>query len=217
MLYIILTIALLALSALLFTPSFKAFTHRYEVACNFILTLVATLVGVLLAIAISNYDADQKEIKDLIKVLHAAEAVVQESLDYSIQLNEAYKGNRDKYGNEYDFFTRNPLVYPQYLDNMLAQNLISKNMSQEGLSELNEHLINLHRSQKVAPAIFIASMRYIKQIIILERRYQQGELSDIEHELALDEAEDLAMSQRQTAEQATTQEQTTEPEKVTEQ
>ncbi|MEC4087988.1 hypothetical protein [Pseudoalteromonas rubra] len=190
MLYIILTIALLALSALLFTPSFKAFTHRYEVACNFILTLVATLVGVLLAIAISNYDADRKEVKDLIKVLHAAEAVVEESLEYSISLHEAYQQNIDKYGEKQAFFTRNPLVYPQYLDNMLTQNLVSKNLSMEGLSELNEHLIILQRSQKVAPETFIASMRYIKQLLILERRFQNAELSEQDYMQMQDEHEE---------------------------
>lgn len=197
MLYIILTIALLALSALLFTPSFKAFTLRYEVACNFILTLVATLVGVLLAIAISNYDADKKEIKDLIKVLNAAEAVVEESLDYSVKLNEIYQENPEQFGEQGDFFTRNPLVYPHYLDNMLTQNLISKNLSQEGLSELNEHLITLQRSKQVAPQAFIASMRYIKQVLILERRFQLTEISAQEYQQTLDEYEEQLVYQQQ--------------------
>ncbi|KAF7781058.1 hypothetical protein PRUB_b0158 [Pseudoalteromonas rubra] len=199
MLYIILTIALLALSALLFTPSFKAFTLRYEVACNFILTLVATLVGVLLAIAISNYDADKKEIKDLIKVLYAAEAVVEESLDYSVKLNEIYQENPEQFGKQGDFFARNPLVYPHYLDNMLTQNLISKNLSQEGLSELNEHLITLQRSKQVAPQAFIASMRYIQQVLILERRFQLREISAQEYQQALDAHEEQLVYQQQKA------------------
>ncbi|WP_046007121.1 hypothetical protein [Pseudoalteromonas rubra] len=195
MLYIILTLVLLALSALLFTSRFKAFTHRYEVACNFILTLIATLVGVLLAIAISNYDADRKEIKDLIKVLHAAEAVVEESLDYSIRLHEAYQQNIEEYGDKQAFFARNPLVYPQYLDNMLTQNLVSKNLSVEGLSELNEHLIILQRSKKVEPEAFIASMLYIKQILILERQYQSAELSVQDYQQLQDEYEERLAGQ----------------------
>lgn len=197
MLYIILTCALLALSALLFTSSFKAFTRHHEVACNFILTLVATLVGVLLAIAISNYDSDQKEIRDLIKVLTAAEAVVEESLDYSIRLNEAYQQNIEEFGDQADFFTKNPLVYPHYLDTMLSQNLSSKNLSQEALSELNEHLITLQRSQRVAPKTFIASMRYIKQVLILERSYQRGELSAEDYEQQLDIQEEQLVYQQQ--------------------
>lgn len=196
MLYIFLTIALLAISALLFTSKFKAFTQSYAVACNFILTLIATLIGVLLAIVISNYDADRKEIKDLIKVLYAAEAVIEESLEYSVSLNEAYKKNIELYGEQQTFFTRNPLVYPQYLDNMLTQNLVSKNITVEGLSEISEHLIILQRAQKVEPDTFIASMRYIKLVITLERRFQNAELLEHDYKQMLNDYEEELIHQQ---------------------
>ena len=59
MLYIILTILLCFLGVFTFIPKFKSVIERYSVGINFFLTLVATLVGVLLAISITNYEAKQ--------------------------------------------------------------------------------------------------------------------------------------------------------------
>ena len=66
---------------------------------NYFLTLIATLVGVLLAIAITNYEDSQKEKQDLIKLLNASIESVDTSYDYAnelVKFEENLKVGNDK-------------------------------------------------------------------------------------------------------------------------
>ncbi|KZN34066.1 hypothetical protein N480_23030 [Pseudoalteromonas luteoviolacea S2607] len=193
MIYLVTTVVLIFCSSILFIPKLKQFTQRNELASNFVLTLVATLIGVLLAIAISNYDANEKEREDLIKLLYAAEAVVKESQDYSILLLDHYQERfSDGVSKEVKttFFDKNPLVYPEYLDALMSQHIFIKNLSQESLTELSERLIVMKRAKSIMPEQFIKSTSYVLYILEQERRYQQGEITLIELEVLLDLKED---------------------------
>ncbi|KZN45464.1 hypothetical protein [Pseudoalteromonas luteoviolacea] len=193
MIYLVTTVVLIFCSSILFIPKLKHFTHRNELASNFVLTLVATLIGVLLAITISNYDANEKEREDLIKLLYAAEAVVKESQDYSILLLEHYQERlSDSVSKEAKaaFFEKNPLVYPEYLDALMSQHIFIKNLSQESLTELSERLIVMKRAKSIMPELFVKSTSYVLYILEQERRYQQGEITLLELETLLDLKED---------------------------
>ncbi|TQF68115.1 hypothetical protein [Pseudoalteromonas luteoviolacea] len=189
MIYLVTTVVLILCSAILFIPKFRSFTQRNELASNFALTLIATLIGVLLAIAISNYDADEKERRDLVKLLYAAEAVVKESQAYSIELFKHYKQHAldtNSIEEKKQFFEKNPLVYPEYLDALMSQHIFIKNLSQESLTELSERLIIMKRAQTVMPRLFIQSTSYVSYILEQERRYQKQEITLIELEALLD-------------------------------
>ncbi|MBQ4813248.1 hypothetical protein A7985_12925 [Pseudoalteromonas luteoviolacea] len=193
MIYLVTTAVLILCSSILFIPKLKKFTLRNELASNFALTLVATLIGVLLAIAISNYDANEKEREDLIKLLYAAEAVVKESQEYSTLLLDHYQGqssNSVTKEQKAAFFEKNPLVYPEYLDALMSQHIFIKNLSQESLTELSERLIVMKRAKSIMPELFITSSSYVLYILEQERRYQLREISLLELEALLDIKED---------------------------
>ncbi|AOT10781.1 hypothetical protein [Pseudoalteromonas luteoviolacea] len=192
MAYLITTAILIACCMVFFIPSMRQFTKENELVSNFALTMVATLIGVLLAIAISNYDEDEKERRDLIKLLHAAKAVATESLEYSqavmafYQSNEA--GSETKYSKQ-QFFKDNPLPYPEYLDALMSQQLFIKNLSQESLTELSESLILMKRANTHRPHLFLSSLSFVLYVLEQEQRYQKGEISLHELEKALRERE----------------------------
>ncbi|MCF2857796.1 hypothetical protein L1286_09960 [Pseudoalteromonas sp. SMS1] len=193
MIYLVTTVVLILCSAILFVPKLKSFTQRNALASNFALTLIATLIGVLLAIGISNYDSEEKERRDLVKLLHAAEAVVKESQDYSVELYKHYQQHeldKENPDSKRRFFEKNPLVYPTYLDALMSQHLFIKNLSQESLTELSERLIIMKRAQSAMPKLFIQSTHYVLYILEQERRYQQQHITLLELEALLDVKED---------------------------
>ncbi len=146
MLYLILTILLCFLGAFTFIPKFKSVIERYSIGMNFFLTLIATLVGVLLAISITNYEAKQKEKQDIIKLLKSSISSVETCYEYSEELIEYFNKLPKEDELKAEFYLKNPPPYPEYLDTFLMQNIVSKNLSGTTLSELNEYLINLKRS-----------------------------------------------------------------------
>ena len=88
MLYTLITFALVFFTCLLFLPKFKRFIEQQSVAFNFLLTMVATLVGVLLAIAISNYEADKKEQEDVVRLIDASITSIESCAGYTQALLE---------------------------------------------------------------------------------------------------------------------------------
>ncbi|MBQ4838107.1 MULTISPECIES: hypothetical protein [Pseudoalteromonas] len=192
MAYLITTVILIACCSVFFIPKFKQFTKNNELASNFVLTLVATLVGVLLAIAISNYDEDERERRDLIKLLYAAKAVASESLDYSHAVMDYYKSNEageETKESKARFFKNNPLPYPDYLDALMSQQLFIKNLSQESLTELSESLIVMKRAKIYRPRLFISNLTFALYVLDQERLFQEGKISMMELERRLSEKE----------------------------
>ena len=72
MIYIVLTSIFVLVGLFTFVPRLQSTLQNYNVGVNYFLTLIATLVGVLLAIAITNYEESQKEKRDVIKLLNAS-------------------------------------------------------------------------------------------------------------------------------------------------
>ena len=94
MFYALITIGLIVVSAFVFLPRFRTVTERYSLGVNFFLTLIATLVGVLIAILISNYEQAKKETADVVKLLHASIASIETCHQYSEALLEFLSGAR---------------------------------------------------------------------------------------------------------------------------
>ncbi|KID55938.1 hypothetical protein JF50_16515 [Pseudoalteromonas luteoviolacea] len=194
MAYLITTVILIACCTVFFIPSLRRFTKDNELASNFALTMVATLIGVLLAIAISNYDEDEKERRDLIKLLYAAKAVATESLEYSQAVMAFYESNEASEPtkrSKQQFFKDNPLPYPEYLDALMSQQLFIKNLSQESLTELSESLILMKRANTLRPDLFLSNLSFVLYVLEQEHRYQKGEISlhELERTLRIREAQ----------------------------
>lgn len=180
--YITLTFVLSLIGALVFVPKFKSVVEKQNVGVNFFLTLIATLVGVLLAIEISNYEAKQKEKQDVIKLLNSSITSVDTCHDYSTKLIEHFDSMADDDQSKSEFFVKNPPPYPEYLDAFLTQSIVGKNLSEASLSDLNISTINLKRSQSTNPTLYLAILEQTIRILQLEAQFQSGAIS--EHQLA---------------------------------
>ena len=187
MIYLLLTLSLVSLGILTFLPQCQPLLRRYQTGINFILTLVATLIGVLLAIAITNYDANRQEIEDLTKLLRATTAVVDTSRDYGRQLLDYHDKLADDDPAKANFFDTNPPPYPDYLDTLMAQPLTSKNLSGEGLTELSNLAFNLKKTRQHRVALYLALLEQTAAVLALEIRYQQGEIDLSQLDQALEQ------------------------------
>jgi uncharacterized protein YlaN (UPF0358 family) len=185
MLYIILTILLCFLGVFTFIPKFKSAIERYSVGINFFLTLIATLVGVLLAISITNYEAEQKEKQDVIKLLKSSISSVETCYEYSKELIEYFNKLPKKSELKAEFYLKNPPPYPEYLDIFLMQNIVSKNLSEAALSDLNEYLINLKRSRIPNAPLYLKVLESTLKLLELEVAYQKGLINEAQLDLKL--------------------------------
>ena len=185
MLYIISTILLCLLGVFTFIPKFKSVIERHSVGVNFFLTLIATLVGVLLAISITNYEAKQKEKQDVIKLLKSSISSVETCYEYSEELIEYFNNLPKEDELRVEFYLKNPPPYPEYLDTFLMQNIVSSNLSVATLSDLNEYLINLKRSRKFDALLYLKVLEQTHKLLELEVAYQEGLISEAQLDLEL--------------------------------
>ena len=181
MFYTIITILLIFISFIIFLPKFKSATEQYSLGINFILTLIATLVGVLLAISITNYESDRKEKQDVIKLLNSAITAVETCQGYSEELIEYFINLPDSDNLKQEFYVKNPLPYPTYLDTLLMQSIVSKNLSGAALTELNQLLINLKRSRQNNSSLYLIALSQAIKVLSLEIAFQNHEIT--EHQL----------------------------------
>ncbi|MGZ9898338.1 hypothetical protein [Shewanella gaetbuli] len=178
MIYIVLPLILTLLGAFTFLPQFKGVIERNSIGINFFLTLIATSVGVLLAISVTNYENEQKERHDVIKLLNSAITSVNICYDYSEELIEYFDNipQGDELRNH--FFENNPPPYPDYLGNFLMQNIVSKNLSGSTLNKLNEYLINLERSHAYDVQLYLYVLEQTKKLLELELAFQEGKITE---------------------------------------
>ncbi len=193
MVYSLVTLILVLATCLIFLPKFRNLVERQSLAINFFLTLIATLVGVLLAIAISNYEQEVKEKEDVSKLIRASIHSVETCFEYSQALVSHFDNLADKDSKKVSFFVNNPLPYPDYIDVFVMQNIVSKNLSQVALSDLNELIINLKRSSTSKPSVYLTMLDRTKQLLETELLYQVGDIDYQELEQQLDVIEQGAL------------------------
>lgn len=200
MLYTITTISLVFLSTFILLPKFKGFTERYSLSINYFLTLVATLVGVLLAIAITNHEAEKKEKQDFIKLLRSAITSVETCYDYTGKLIEYFDQLPSEDALKSEFYVKNQPPYPNYLDSFLMQNIVSKNLSSDALSELNEQVINLKIIRDNDAVTYHSFLDETRNILSLELSFQEGEISQAQLDKRLGELTPTSVMQFQSDE-----------------
>lgn len=188
--YTLITLALVVLGLLVFLPKFKHLTDRYGLAVNFFLTLIATLVGVLLAISIANYEEERKEKQDLVKLLLASVSSVDECLEYTQELIKYHDNSKLTGEASAAFYSKNLPPFPEYLDVFLAQNLVSKNLSGDTLSDLNELLINLKRSRTSDSSLYVRFLAQTLELLNAEIAFQKQEIDQPQLEQRLEKIKD---------------------------
>jgi hypothetical protein len=177
MIYLILSLVLVLIAVLTLVPAFRKKIGRFPEAMNFTLTVIATLIGVLIAISISVYEENKKEQESVIKFLNAGIDVIRSNLAYTRGLAEIYNKAPDSLRQE--LIENNPIPYPDFLEELFRKDLVWQNISQRNLSELNIMMINLKKSDDYRNlAIFTIQLELVIQLLEIEIQFQQNQLDE---------------------------------------
>ena len=152
----------------------------------FLSTTLATLIGVLLAVTLSDIQTKKNETEDTIKLLKSAKSTLNLNYEYSKGLVESfnYLKSSDSISENYS------LPYPDLYEKIIQNDVVSKNISEHSLFQINNVLINLKRipnSDKLDHELFLKELKRLLHTTSLEIDYQKGNLTLKELELKLDE------------------------------
>ncbi|WMN59489.1 hypothetical protein NI389_15105 [Pseudoalteromonas xiamenensis] len=154
----------------------QAFIQRYHTGIHFFLTLAATLVGVLLAIAASNYEQEQQEKENLIKQLDATQAQIELVQTFSEKQLENAKNLQSTERSTY--WVNNPLPYPEFLTTFVAQSRTGKHLSKNTLNKINEFAINAKKVMLYRQEMYIDLLQELRKDIEQEIKYQLGQINE---------------------------------------
>lgn len=145
---------------------------------SFVSTLLATLFGVLLAVSLSNKENLKKEKTDTIKLLKSAKNIIDNTFDYTkglgVYINAIKKDSTYTPSLINKVKLDNPIPYPDLMENIISNEVVSKNISEYSHNFIFSSLINL---RKVANYSSINTYKYLLKelefIVDLEIKYQQ--------------------------------------------
>jgi hypothetical protein len=158
---------------------------------SFVLTLIATLMGVLIAIWLTNSGIIKKEKNDTIKLLHTAKLILVNTDTHSRGLNNfILELEKDTVNNNATSIqltkSTNPIPYPDLLETIISNELISKNISEYSHNYIYSSLINLRKLAKYETADYYQkSLKEMIFLLNLEIEHQKGEinLKDLESKM----------------------------------
>ncbi|WP_417799500.1 hypothetical protein [Tenacibaculum sp.] len=161
---------------------------------SFILTLIATLSGVLIAIWLTNSGIRNKEKEDTIKLLHTAKLILANTSEYSNNLNKTileFEQDTVNYTKEQleSVKANNPIPYPDLLETIISNELIAKNVSEYSHNAIYNNLINLRKlSQYETAEYYLKLLEEMMLNLDLEIEFQKDEIdvSELESKFELE-------------------------------
>ncbi len=177
-----LILIVLSVVSLIFLLIIRKKGKKLEIT-HFISTLLATLIGVLLAVTLSNNANIKKEKADTVKLLNSAAQIVDMTYDYTVGL-ESYilELEKDSTINNDSIVSNikemNPLPYPDLMETIISNELISKNISEFSYVTINSVIINLKRVREYER--INNYKRHLKELMILlelEIDFQNGNIN----------------------------------------
>ncbi|CAM1344515.1 hypothetical protein [Tenacibaculum amylolyticum] len=160
---------------------------------SFTLTLIATLVGVFLAISLTNSGIKEKEKKDTIKLLQSAKSIVLGTGEYAQSMKEAVdklvkdsiKYNNDEAIDKLEL--DNPIPYPEAFETIISNELVAKNVSEFSYNYLFNSILNLRKLTHYNAVTYYKSyLEEIAELLQLEIAYQKGKIEEEDIETRFD-------------------------------
>ncbi len=190
--YLLTSILLIIIVLILFHKKFDNFREKHKDAFNFLLTLIATFVGVFLAIYFTNQSENNKEKQNAIKLLNAT-AFDLSNLTKNVQTT--YNVATIKIDSSYspkihikDNLPELPIMY----QNILTNENVLKHLSEVGIKEFYNSNYNLKKMQNIIVSgnlktdtaylehlhIYIKQLVFTQKIVAIETERLYGEISD---------------------------------------
>ncbi len=159
---------------------------------SFVLTLIATLIGVLIAISLTNYGIRNKEKNDTIKLLNTAKLILINTNQYAKGLNDAIleleeDTLRNNNQSMEEHKSSNPIPYPDLLETIISNELISKNISEFSHNYIYTGLNNLRKLTKYETVEYYQkSLEEMILLLDLEIENQQAKINPQEFKSKFD-------------------------------
>ena len=150
---------------------------------NFLTTTLATLLGVLIAVSLTNYQEKLKETEDTVKLMKSAKRTLDLNYEYAkgtIQyLESQYKDSLNSEVKINKELINNSLPYPDLFEQIILSENSSKNISEASLFNMYNALVNLRRlsGKNIERRTYLRELERLKTIMQLEIDYQNGNLS----------------------------------------
>tara|TARA_R100001480_G_C4718610_1_gene179638 strand:- start:479 stop:1069 length:591 start_codon:yes stop_codon:yes gene_type:complete len=160
---------------------------------SFILTLIATLIGVFIAISLTNSGIRKKEKEDTIKLLKTSKLILINTRTYSLELSNRIR-NLEKDTIDADSIRiskikkHNPIPFPNLLETVITTEILSKNISEYSHNEIYTELINLKKlADYKTSEIYEQSLSELIFLLDLEIQFQKGkfEMSEMQDKMKL--------------------------------
>lgn len=185
---------LIASSLLIVIISFIAYwkkTERWRASksefFNFLLTLVATFIGVFLAIDFTNLSEHKKEQKNVMKLLDATILDINNCISSTSQTVNMASNDIDSLQTKYLYIQTNPLQLPKLLQSTVNNEVVLRHLSSHGIQWLNKNTNDLEAIQEqinIDPENFettiVSSMNFYIELMELSKEVITTEKSIIE-------------------------------------
>jgi len=155
---------------------------------SFSLTLVATLVGVFIAISLTDSGIRKKEKNDTIKLLNTSKLMLIKTKEYSLGMNKGVREliKKDTLNTKENLAllkTNNPIPFPYLLETVITNEIVSKNISEYSHGEIYTGLIDLKKLANYQTIDFYEkSLSELIALIDFEIQFQKGKLGKDEIE-----------------------------------
>ncbi|MFD0862544.1 hypothetical protein ACFQ1M_10030 [Sungkyunkwania multivorans] len=157
---------------------------------SFILTLIATLAGVFIAISLTNSGIRKKEKEDTIKLLNTSKLILINTKAYSQGLKRTVEKREKDTTSSIEIISQmkkdNPIPFPHLLETVVTNEIVSKNISRYSHSQIYAGLLNLKKLADYRTAeTYDQALTELIFLMDLEIQYQKGKLDvdEIENEM----------------------------------
>lgn len=154
---------------------------------SFILTLIATLTGVFIAISLTNSGIRKKEKEDTVKLLNTSRLILINTKAYSQGLRTTVEKLEKDTTSSVKIISQmkkdNPIPFPFLLETVITNEIISKNISDYSHSQIYAGLLNLKKLADYQTAeTYEQALSELIFLMDSEIQFQKGKLEVTEIE-----------------------------------
>jgi len=191
--YLIISVGLILLTAFFtYWKRIDKFRKANPELFNFGLTLVATFVGVFLAIDLTNKAERKKEEKNVIKLLNATSVDLRNCKERTNVTYSLATLGADSIYSTGKHIENNPIQYPKLFQSIVSNEVVLRHLSQQGIEVYNQcadNLLSLQNAINTGKAkndtilirtvgVYIKELEYAQKILLLEIGRLEGSVSD---------------------------------------
>lgn len=170
-------------------PKFRKFFQSRSEFFTFVLTLMATFIGVFWAIEFNNRNQDNIETENVVKLLDAAKFEIENKI-FSNRMYIEIIDNELSGFNPKRFIKSNPIESSNLFQLTISNDLVLRKLSLDGVQELHNCMDNLNSMQKsinndttIADSLysgliksFNKQLKYSIQVVNLEIKVLDGDI-----------------------------------------